>query len=126
MNKRAFEKVWVLGKIPTPTNRARRRHWSKNHSDLRVWCELVWAHCGRPPRVTGPVRFFFRIYRWMKIQDPDNAHASLKPLIDAFVRQGWAVDDTAELLTYDLEEKTVSHRDQVRTVVFWARAGEAS
>ena len=51
------------------------------------------------------------------LQDPDNAVASVKPLVDALVARGWAVDDSAKWLTLEVAEKI--DRANTRTEITW-------
>lgn len=66
------------------------------------------------------VRMGILVYR-KAIQDPDNAVASCKYLVDAIVTRGWAVDDTREWLDCRVTEEI--DRKRTRTVVFWEVVG---
>lgn len=64
-----------------------------------------------------PVRIRITVFRWNR-QDPDNAVASVKPLVDALVARGWAVDDSARWLELEVREEIERGRRR-RTVIEW-------
>ena len=51
------------------------------------------------------------------LQDPDNAVASCKYLVDALVARGWLVDDSEEWMDLKVEEKI--DRKNTRTEIRW-------
>ena len=73
-----------------------------------------WLRAGR---IYRRVRLRIIVYRW-NLQDPDNAVASCKYLLDALVARGWMVDDSKQWLDSDVEE--VIDRKNPRTVIDWA------
>jgi hypothetical protein len=75
------------------------------------------AVCGKrraPP--PGRARLEVKVYRW-SLQDPDNAQASLKQLIDALVKEGWLADDSPRHLGLALSEEV--DREWQRTEITW-------
>lgn len=64
----------------------------------------------------GRVRLNISVYRWNR-QDPDNAVASVKPLIDALVERGWLSDDSPRWLELAVREEI--DRGEQRTEVEW-------
>jgi hypothetical protein len=64
------------------------------------------------------VRVEIVVYRRMR-QDPDNAYASVKPLLDELVRAGWLEDDSADFLSLKVSECVEARKAAERTVVRW-------
>lgn len=62
------------------------------------------------------VRLEILVYR-KALQDPDNAVASCKFLVDALVSRGWAVDDSREWLDCRVTEEI--DRENTRTEIHW-------
>ena len=52
-----------------------------------------------------------------QLQDPDNAYASCKYLIDALVSRAWAVDDSEKWMDLVVEERI--DRQNTRTEIRW-------
>ena len=86
-----------------------------------MWQVLALAECGRL-NVEGAETWHstlrFTVYR-SRLQDPDNAVASLKPLIDAICKLGWLTDDSEEYLTLGSRLEKCGRREE-RTEVVWS------
>jgi hypothetical protein len=96
-----------------------RAHWAARRRDRESWRAHVRRACGRRrTRVRGRVRLEISVHRRAR-QDPDNAYASVKPLLDALVHVGWLEDDSAELLTLEVTEHEEPQKAAERTVVRW-------
>jgi hypothetical protein len=52
-------------------------------------------------------------------QDPDNAYASVKNLLDALVHEGWLEDDSSDCLSLEVEEREEPRKADEKTVVWW-------
>ena len=112
-------KTWTFRRVPESANRLLRSHWGRRRGEARRWRRLVVAICGRrTPPVSVPVALMIRIHRY-RPQDPDNAYASCKHLIDALVRAGWLRDDASEWLRLLVEELATANRAEQRTEVHW-------
>ena len=61
------------------------------------------------------------VYRRTR-QDPDNAYASVKNLLDALVKEGWLEDDSPELLSLRVFEREEPRKVEQRTEVLWRPA----
>ena len=127
--------VWTFPIVPRPTNNV-RAHWSLKHGERRRWGKAVLAIPPGPwtsrivpdPLGQGVVEYQclpkkvcirITVYRW-NLQDPDNAVASVKPLVDAIRSRGWAVDDSAKWLELEVLEEI--DRKDIRTIVEWKLA----
>jgi len=87
-----------------------------------VWQMLALAVCGRLTNDEKDQRGWhstlrFTVYR-SRLQDPDNAVASLKPIIDAICKLGWLTDDSEEYLTLVSKQEKCSRQEE-RTEVTW-------
>ena len=110
-------KKWVLPIIPTAHNRILWAHWRVKHREKQRWTKAVLA-LPRGPCHSPYVKVRLRILVYRKqLQDPDNAVASCKFLVDAIVARGWAVDDSKEWLDCRVEEDI--DRRNTRTEIFW-------
>ena len=117
---------WVLPLIPKAHNRLLWAHWRAKHKEKQRWAEAVLELPWGPfvpnlfwqdsPWPRKKVRMLIVVYR-KQVQDPDNATASCKFLVDSLVTRGWAVDDTREWLDCRVEEEI--DRRNTRTEIFW-------
>jgi hypothetical protein len=84
----------VIPWVPPSLNRALRTHWSGRHRTSKVAAGYLLAGLGKrhgaPP---GRVRVTIQMYR-KRPMDRDGATGSCKPIFDALVRFGWALDDS--------------------------------
>jgi hypothetical protein len=130
------KEAWTFPIVPRPTNNV-RAHWSLKHSERRRWGKAVlaippgpWERTWTRPDPLGQgvidyralprkCRLRITVYRW-NLQDPDNAVASVKPLVDAIRSRGWAVDDSAKWLELEVLEE-IDRKDR-RTIVEWELA----
>lgn len=110
---------WTIRKVPLSLNRILRRHWSVRRREARAWRLQVRAACGRPiVRTAVRVALEIVVYR-RRPQDPDNAVASLKPILDALVREGWLRDDATAWLELSSYEVLEPDRSLERTELLW-------
>ena len=121
---------WVLPIIPKLHNRMRGAHWTAVKGERDRWGKAVlaihkgpwWAPLQDPPLFHArKVRLRILVYR-KGLQDPDNAVASCKYLVDALRARGWMVNDTREWLDSVVEEKI--DRKNTRTEITWEVLGE--
>ena len=113
-------RTWTIPIIPKTHNQLNGRHWRSKHAERNRWELAVkalpkgpWLH---PANEKRRARIRIVVYRW-NLQDPDNAVASCKYLVDALVARGWAVDDNKKWLYSTVEE--VIDRKNRRTVIEW-------
>ena len=64
------------------------------------------------------MRLSIVVYRRTR-QDPDNAYASVKNLLDALVKEGWLEDDSPQLLSLRVSELEEPRKIEQRTELFW-------
>lgn len=107
--------IWIFDRVPLTLNKLLRTHWAGKKRDLESWKTWVLGIAGNKTGVNGKVRVTITVYR-AKLQDPDNATGSVKPLVDALNRLGWMVDDSVKWL--ELEVSEVATKD-TRTEVYW-------
>jgi len=115
---------WVFPIVPKIANRS--KHWRTRHGERRRWGKAMLVlrpgpfmamRAGELVRIRK-VRLTIEVWRWNK-QDPDNAVASLKPLLDALKQHGWLVDDSETWLEFTLTEHITRARGARRTVITW-------
>ena len=96
-----------------------RSHWAQRRKDKESWREHVQRACGqRKRRFTGRVRLSILVYR-QRLQDPDNAYASVKNLLDALRNEGWLANDSPGLLSLNVTERVEPRKLKHRTVLWW-------
>lgn len=106
--------VIVVPGIPPSPNRTRREHWGQRSTEARQWKEdAVYAALdarNRNPLVGFPLHSaalrVVIVSPTAVRRDPDNAVASVKPLIDGIVKAGVLHDDSFAVirsLTVSLE-----------------------
>ena len=126
------DRLWTFDRVPLTLNQLLRTHWAARGRDLESWkwhilgsagkrdnqlLRAHWADGNRDKLAKHRrVRLEITVYR-ARLQDPDNAVGSVKPLVDALNHLGWLVDDTLEWL--DLEVKEIVDRKNQRTEVNW-------
>ena len=112
-------KFWTIPRIPKSANKMLRAHWAQRRQDQESWREHVRKSCGRRRRrFEGKVRLSIMVYRRTR-QDPDNAYASVKNLLDALVKEGWLEDDSPKLLSLRVGEREEPRKVDKRTEVLW-------
>jgi hypothetical protein len=112
-------KTWQFPRIPRSANRMLRAHWAARRRDRESWRQHVRRACGRRrSRMRGRVDLRVLVYRRHR-QDPDNAYASMKNLLDALVLEGWLEDDSSDLLGLEVEEREEPRKANEKTVVWW-------
>jgi len=110
-------KTWTIRKLPKTQNQRLHMHYMARDRETKDWRLMVRAVCGLPHmgEVQGKCRVAITLHR-KRLQDPDNATGSVKPVVDALVRNGWLVDDSPEYLELVVREE--KSKDQ-RTVIEW-------
>ena len=112
--------TWTFQRLPRSANRVLRAHWGARCRERDSWIEYVHSVSGRRPRpVDRKVRLEVTVHR-RKLQDPDNANASVKPLLDALKRTGWLRDDSPRWLDLSVTEAVEKDRRRQRTEVRWS------
>lgn len=107
----------TLDKIPISNNKFLRMHWAKRHLDKIEWSNLLLPHYRIRNAVRGnKIELTIVVYR-VKLQDPDNAVACLKPLIDALKEMNFLVDDNNEWLILKSSQEQVKSSSHARTVI---------
>lgn len=87
---------------PDSPNRTRGQHWARRASRSKLARTHVWVALNTPRRALPALPFTERVRLTATVfmrprqraLDPDNATASLKPLIDALVKEGVLANDT--------------------------------
>ncbi|MGW8179453.1 MAG: hypothetical protein ACWGQW_11945 [bacterium] len=92
-------------------------HYMARDRETKDWRLIVRSVCGLPRlgEVQGKCRVTITLHR-KKLQDPDNAVGSVKPVLDALKRNGWLVDDSPEYLELIVREEKSKEQ---RTVIEW-------
>lgn len=117
-------KRWEIRRVPLTNNQVRRLlfgpRWGAVGADTKAWNVAIRATCGLPLHgtVQGKHRVTIHVTRAKK-QDPDNAFASVKPILDGLRRNGWLVDDTTEFLELHVEETATRDKALHGTVIEW-------
>jgi hypothetical protein len=108
----------IIHKLPKTHNDRLRSHWRAQRRETKDWALMVRAACGLPQcgQVQGKCKVTITLYR-KRLQDPDNAVASVKPVVDALVRNGWLVDDSPEYLDLKVVEMKAK---EPRTEILWS------
>tara|TARA_R110002020_G_scaffold145643_2_gene319869 strand:- start:85 stop:378 length:294 start_codon:yes stop_codon:yes gene_type:complete len=91
-------------------------HWAARRKDGRDWHRAIGAICGNG-NAPGRIELEITVHR-VRLQDPDNAVASLKPVIDALNRHGWMVDDDCAGVNLVAYQEKCKKADQ-RTEITW-------
>ena len=112
----------TIPRIPITNNRYLRMHWALRKQDSDSWWRWCHKQMGFGPFRSGPGKKLHQkacleitVYRRRR-QDPDNAVASVKPLVDAVKRLYWLVDDSDRWVTLIVQEKN-ARKDHERTEV---------
>lgn len=115
---------WTLPIIPAAFNTLNWGHWARKKREADRW-KLAARSISRGPFLQGAaarrMKLTITVHR-KGVQDPDNAVASCKYLVDALVRRGWLPDDTTEWLELEVREKKV--RKNTRTHIRLETAAE--
>jgi len=115
----AAARSWTIRKVPLSLNRTLRMHWSARRREARAWRHQVRSVCGRPRlRTSIRVALEITVHR-RRPQDPDNSIASLKPVLDSLVREGWLRDDAWKWLDLKCSEVPEPRRGLERTEIRW-------
>ena len=110
---------WKIPRVPKSANKMLRSHWGARRRDEESWREHVRRACGRRKRrFRRKVRLSIIVHRQRR-QDPDNAQASVKNLLDALVREGWLADDSSEFLSFTVTEHEEPRKLKHRTELWW-------
>ena len=114
---------WSIPRIPVAHNKVLRQHWAVRRKDAQDWKMLCRAYCGLPHfdplRLDEKITLKITVCR-VRLQDPDNSVASLKPLIDAIRRLGWLKDDNEDYLRLITAQEKCSKAEEC-TRIQWIR-----
>lgn len=89
--------------VPMTNNRLIRSHWSVRRKEKLRWAHQIMAAVGRKKRRLQKLTVSVVVGR-KRLQDLDNFHASLKPLLDALKFTGWIYDDSRKWIDLKAEE----------------------
>lgn len=83
---------------PPALNAANKKHWSERNSDAEEWRMRVWAMIKRkelpaPPKTPLASARIQVIRHSSNMLDFDGVVGSMKPVIDALVKNGFILDD---------------------------------
>jgi hypothetical protein len=98
------EKVWKLAYVPVTANVMLRTHWRGQRQERKTWSVLIATVGPAPRRAPWKARVVIQVQR-PSLQDPDNATASVKPILDAMVGRGWLTDDSSVHLELEVREE---------------------
>ena len=114
---------WSLPRIPVAHNKVLRQHWAVRRKDGQAWRALVRSVCGLqhydPSELDEKITLEITVCR-VRLQDPDNSVASLKPVIDALRRLGWLKDDNEDYLRLVTAQEKC-RKDEECTRILWVR-----
>src|SRR5262245_29594207 len=118
------QREWWIERAPKTANAMLRSHWAAQRREVTTWEEeLLKAEWLNGPwhsshhDVPGPAKVSLEVLVLRrKLQDPDNAVASVKPVLDALKRRGWLFDDAGAWLRLEVEEMAAAVD---RTVINW-------
>ena len=89
-----YHREFRFDKLPPMNTAHTRRHWSVAHTEAKKWHSLVWAVSSSQRPDTPMERAFVHCTRHSSVcPDYDNVVMSFKPVIDAFKKCGFIVDD---------------------------------
>jgi hypothetical protein len=112
--------------VPPSNNRSLRMHWTSRRQVSDVVGRLIVAAAGKPrDRESGRVRITITMYRH-RLMDRDNAYGAAKPLFDALVRLGYAVDDSPRWMQQQVRTFVIDHRAIPRTEIEITRLGKGA
>lgn len=109
--------------MPLTRNQADGAKWYGRHRQAKLWRTEVHVAMGRRAQPPEKARVTITVYRARR-QDPDNAVASVKPVLDAMVKTGWLKDDRHECLELHVEEIPGTKKPDRRTMIEWERVVE--
>lgn len=112
-------RVWCLPYAPVTANRYLRMHWTRRRLEGHAWHSYIVGYAGRPPDSPPRKARVSIVVRRKRLQDPDNAYASCKPVLDALVRRGWLWDDSGRHLELDVREELLPSADAWKTSIKW-------
>lgn len=95
-------------------NGALRAHWRERQRERDAWRLLVLSVCGRGQVAVSERAEVSITLRPRRRQDPDNAYASVKPILDSLVHWGWLYDDCEAFL--ELQVSQAQRIDGVESV----------
>lgn len=109
------EKWWVIPYVPVSANEMLRMHWTRRRQEKKTWLGWFGIAARRFGRAPWKARVSIQVRRG-ELQDPDNAVASVKPLLDALRARGWLYDDSGVHLELEVKEEVSSVH---QTTVTW-------
>jgi len=123
LSKRYPPMELVIPRVPVTANAAAQMHWAARGREREAWSMEIraqttpgpWFYAKREDSEKLRAAVEIEVTRKRR-QDPDNAVASVKRLVDALKGQGWLVDDSSAWL--DLKVTEVVGKVP-RTVIRW-------
>lgn len=110
--------------LPMPPNLANARlHWAERDRARRAYESTLYARrlkdeLPRPPLHPFPrARLVVTLHVCGRLMDTDNAYARCKWPVDFLTRSRYVVDDSPDVLTLEVGQQRVPHRDQVKLVM---------
>lgn len=95
--------TWSIPFVPKSPNEL-RGSWRIAWRQSKDWRTYVSVICGRPKVPCKAKRRLEIITSRKRRLDPDNAVASLKPVIDALKRAGWIRNDSPKWLELEVSQ----------------------
>jgi len=113
-----------IAAIPLTGNRYLHLHWAARGRERKRWESYLLQALGRYGPIAKKHKAWVLIRVWRKrLQDKDNLHTSLKPVLDALRHQRWIWQDSPKWLSSGFEEFRASKGEPERTEieVVWTR-----
>lgn len=101
---RRLQLEFSLPTLPITRNERDRLHWAARRKERARWKSLIASVAGRAPRRKEKMVLCIYFSRPGRLQDPDNAQASAKDVIDALRSLGWIWDDSEKWLALTVIE----------------------
>ena len=107
--------------VPISLNRMLRQHWAVRRRYNQRWYNAVaYTVLLEHGPLIEPVTDRRRLSIWLhrkRLLDPDNATASVKPIVDAMCRTGLIVDDSEKYI--HLEVVQVTDKPEKTVIEVW-------
>ena len=102
--------TWSIPFVPKSPNELRGKSWILAWKQSRDWRTVDAAVCGRPKNPCKDRRRLEITTHRKRRLDPDNAVASIKPVLDALTNAGWIRDDSAKWLELEVRQEVGLHQ----------------
>lgn len=106
----------TIPRVPLTANSLLRLHWMQRRKDAQDWVMNILSYAGKGihwKNHIGKAVVKIIVYR-SRLQDVDNAYASMKHVLDALIRTRWIVDDSPKYLCLFVEERIGKpHRTEI-------------